>query len=84
MSDPVEEKLLARLRALPPPAPDQLVADRTRLRARSLFLRLARHSRSPWLAAVGRVYGRAEPGLAAGMIFIYLAWALQTAAALLP
>ena len=82
MTEPVEEKLLARLRELPSPTPDPLVADRTRLRARSLFVSSARGPRSFWLVALGRAYGRAEPALAAGLVLVYLTWAIQTAAAL--
>jgi hypothetical protein len=80
-SDPATS-LLARLRALPAPKLEPVVADRTRLRARSVFVRFGRSPRSPWQAAVGRAYGRAEPALAATLVLVYLTWALQTAAAL--
>ena len=91
MSDPTDptpppdaatRSLLARLAALPPLAPDAAAAARTRLRARGLFVRLGQHRQSPFLAAVGRLYARAEPAFAAGVVLVYLAWAFQTAAGL--
>jgi hypothetical protein len=82
-SDPGTRALLSRLRALPAPPPDRAAAERTRVRARALFVRLGRRPQAPALAALGRIYTRAEPAMAACVVLAYLAWAFQTAAGLI-
>jgi hypothetical protein len=91
MSKPVEPEpsdartrsLLSRLRGLPALEPDRAAVERTRVRALALFVRLGRHPQSPVLAALGRIYTRAEPAMAACVVLAYLAWAFQTAAGLI-
>ena len=81
--DAATRSLLAGLRTLAPLAPDRAAADRTRARARALFVRLGRTPQSPLLAAIGRLYARAEPAIATCVVLAYLTWAFQTAAGLI-
>ena len=74
---------LAGLRRLGPVTPDPAAADGTQRRARAQFVRFARLRQRPWVMAIERVYDRAEPAFAAGVVLVYLAWAVQTAAALI-
>jgi hypothetical protein len=82
-TDAATRSLLARLRALPAPPPDRAAAERTRTRARALFVRLGRRPRSPLLAALGRLYTRVEPAIATCVVLAYLTWAFHTAAGLI-
>jgi hypothetical protein len=81
--DAATRSLLAGLRRLAPLTPDRAAADRTRARARALFVRLGRTRQSPLLAAIGRLYARAEPAIATCVVLAYLTWAFQTAAGLI-
>lgn len=67
---------------LPELAPDPLVRERIRRRARQMFLRRAGANDSRWLAIASSWYGHLEPALSLGVGFVLLRWALQTAAAL--
>ena len=81
--DAATRSLLAQLQALPPPPPDPAAAERTRARARALFVRLGRRPQTPLLAALSRIYTRAEPAIATCLVLAYLTWAFQTAAGLI-
>jgi hypothetical protein len=83
VADAATRSLLASLRALPVPPPDRAAAERTRARARALFVRLGRRRQPPLLAALGRLYTRAEPAFAACVVLAYLTWAFHTAAGLI-
>jgi hypothetical protein len=72
------DQLLADLGALPAVAPDPAAEKRIHRRARGLFMRHAALRESPWLRALGRLYFRAEPALAASVVILYLGWAIQT------
>jgi hypothetical protein len=80
--DDEKDGLLSELGALPAPPADPGAAARTHRRARAAFLRHARLRERPWLVAIGRLYFRAEPALAASVVVLYLGWAIQTVIAL--
>jgi hypothetical protein len=75
------EALAAQMRAVPTRGPDPLASERILRRARAAFLRSTRLDER-WLARLDRLYGRLEPGLAAGVVIVYLGWALRLAIAL--
>jgi hypothetical protein len=77
-----DDQLLDELGALPALAPDAAAEGRIHRRARALFVRHAQLRERPWLSALGRLYFRAEPALAASVVTLYLGWAIQTIIAL--
>ena len=79
------EDLLARLGALPDPAPlDDLRAERVRRSAQATLAEERRHAGAPaWIGAARRAWSRAlMPALVTSAAASYLWWALTTAAAL--
>jgi hypothetical protein len=81
--EPPEDPVLAALRALPERAPAPEVDRRIHRLARARFVRSAVAPLDRRLAALARLYGRIELGLAVGVTTIYLGWAVQTALAAL-
>ena len=77
-----ESELLARLAALPMPAPDQAAGGRIHRRARAAFVREHERAKRPWLGFLARCYTRVEPVMAAGVTVVYLNWAFQSVIAL--
>jgi hypothetical protein len=72
-----DDQLLAELARSPAlaPTPPPMAASTAARVACSAHAAL-RESR--WLSALGRLYFRAEPALAASVVVLYLGWAIQT------
>jgi hypothetical protein len=78
-----DDEVLARLRHLPVPAPGDLAAARVRRLALQALARERRYAAHPALSAVDRVFTRVvEPALVAGIVGVYLGWAVQAVEAL--
>lgn len=75
-----EDFLLRALRELPRPATDGAEADRAHRAARAAFVRAAEGE--PWHARLPGIGRFAVPAVLAGVVFVYLGWAISTVNAL--
>jgi hypothetical protein len=80
---PLTDADLHALRALAPPTAAPTAVDRTRRALRAEVLRQAALPRWPWPRALGELYFRVEPALAAGIVLTFLAWTGSTVVMLL-
>ena len=78
-----DDGILARLRELPTPTPDELRAERVRRTAQAVLARERRLVERPAVRRLERLWsGVVEPALVAGTVGVYLVWAIRAAEAL--